>query len=115
MHKILPSLCLAGFVLWIMPLGYFIKPSEQKLFCGGQRAMCMCSIFLPKAPDKAMEHGVVLKTGASNNKENMGGSNYFVSSHPMVGPGLQSTSVFEDPFLLYHNPFPAASEYVPKI
>jgi hypothetical protein len=32
-----------AFILWILPLGIFIAPSKEKLFCDGQRAICMCS------------------------------------------------------------------------
>ena len=36
------------FVVWLLPLGVFIAPSEEKIVCGGKRAICLCS----HRPDK---------------------------------------------------------------
>jgi hypothetical protein len=118
MKKILTSLILLGFILWILPLGYFIKPSMEKLACDGQRAMCMCRCMLGhRSVDRAMEAGVVLKTGSSSNKENSSGgsSNYFVSAKSAAVLNVHAVSVFENQFLTYKNPFLASIEYVPKI
>lgn len=32
-------------LLWLMPLGYFIKPSQEKTACDGQRPFHMCSMM----------------------------------------------------------------------
>jgi len=117
MKKLLASFLLVSFILWVLPLGVFIKPSLQKLACDGQRAMCMCHAFIPKSVDKAMEPGMALKAGGAANKENSsgGGSNYFVSARPAVTLNLHLTSFFENQHLCYKSPFLAALEYVPKI
>jgi hypothetical protein len=117
MKRLLASFLVISFIVWILPLGYFIKPSQQKLACDGQRAMCMCYAMGHKSPDKAMEAGISLKAGSSTNKENSsgGGGNYFVSAKPVVALNLQSVSVFEYQFLSYNSPFLAALEYVPKV
>jgi len=116
MTRVLIFLLLLSFILWILPLGYFIKPCQQKLACDGERAMCMCHVMMVKSPDKAMEHGVGIKEGASTNKEGSSGSagNYFFSPRNIVSLNLHSSSFFENPFLTYQNPFLAAIEYVPK-
>ncbi len=31
------------FFLWLLPLGVFIKASQEKIACGGKRAICLCS------------------------------------------------------------------------
>ena len=36
------------FFIWILPLGVFIKPFQEKLACDGQRAICMCSHLMAK-------------------------------------------------------------------
>ena len=36
------------FFVWILPLGVFIKPGQEKLACNGQRAICLCSSHLAK-------------------------------------------------------------------
>ena len=116
MKRFLLLFLLFGFLLWILPLGYFIKPSQEHLVCDGQRAFCMCCMMKPKVADKAMEAGVSLKAGTSTGKESSsGGGNYFVSTKPIVMINLHLASVIENPFLAYKNPFLASVDYVPKI
>ena len=117
MKKLLSFFLMVSFILWILPLGVFIKPSQQKIACDGQRAICMCHAFVPKSMGKAMEPGIALKAGSSTSKENSsgGGGNYFVSAKPPVVLNLQLASIFENQHLCYKNPFLAALEYVPKI
>jgi hypothetical protein len=47
LSSIVTILC---FFLWILPLGAFIKPSQEDTACGGKRAfhMCMCSMGMGK-------------------------------------------------------------------
>ena len=119
MKRLLILFLLISFTLWILPLGYFIKPSMQKLACDGQRAMCMCCCMFGhhKSVDKAMEAGIALKACSSSNKENSSGgsSTYFVSVKPAVTLNLHAVSVFENQFLTYKNPFLASIDHVPKI
>jgi hypothetical protein len=44
--------------LWLMPLGAFIKPAQEKLACGGKRAFHMCCAMSGKAPAKAAGTGL---------------------------------------------------------
>ncbi len=110
------SACLS-FILWVLPLGFFINPSQEKLACDGQRALCMCRALVPKSSEKAMEAGINLKAGASANKENSSGGagNYFISARPAIALNLLFASQFENQFLSYRNPSLAALEYVPKV
>jgi len=116
MKNVFLSFVLISFILWILPLGYFIKPSQQQLACDGQRAMCMCHVMLPKSVDKVMP-GVSLKAGATQGKENSSGGtgNYFVNSKPNIVITLNLSSIFDLQFLSYKNPFPVSIECVPKI
>jgi hypothetical protein len=115
MKRLLPSLLVVSFILWILPLGSFIKPSQEKLACDGQRAMCMCHVLILKS-DKVMEPGLMIKAGSSANKENSSGSgnNYFVSARPALALNVHAASIFDNQFLTYKNPYLAALEYVPK-
>src|SRR5258708_462277 len=107
MKRSLGSLLVLSFVLWILPLGNFIKPSQQRLACDGQRAICMCHALVFKAVDKAMEVGMGLKTGSSANKEkSSGGSgNYFVAARSIIATNGQPGSTNENQFFLYKSPF----------
>jgi hypothetical protein len=117
MNKLLSSFLVISFILWILPLGIFVKPSQEKLACDGQRAICMCHALVLKESDKAMEAGINLKAGSSTNKENSsaGAGNYFVSAKPKVILNLHATSFFENQYHCYKNPFLASLEYVPKV
>jgi hypothetical protein len=110
MNKVFGSFLVISFVLWVLPLGVFIKSSQEKLACDGQRAICMCHAMVLKSP------GAGLKIGPSTNKENSsgGGANYFVSARPVIALNLKSASFFENQYLCYKSPFLAALEYVPK-
>jgi hypothetical protein len=117
MKKSLILFLAVSFIIWILPLGYFIKPSQQKIACDGQRAMCMCHAFIPKSSDITMGPGAAFKAGSSTNKENSssGASSYFVSAKPAIVLNLPSVTLFQDQYLCYKSPFLAALEYVPKV
>src|SRR5438552_3879880 len=116
MKTLLPLFLTLSFILWILPLGIFIKPSHEKLACDGQRAVCMCHALIPKSSDKAMEPGIALKAGSSTNKENApGAGSYFISLKTTAALNLPYASFFSNPHLCYKSPYLAAFEYVPKI
>ena len=118
MKKLLDTFLVISFILWILPLGYFIKPSQEKLACDGQRAICMCFCMMGhRSPDKAMEAGMALKAASPSGKENSSGGagNYFVSATPAFALNVKLASILENQYLCYKNPFLAAIEYVPKI
>lgn len=45
MKRITASFLFIAVVLWLMPLGAFIKPSQEKTACDGKRAFHMCSMM----------------------------------------------------------------------
>jgi hypothetical protein len=63
------------FVLWILPLGVFIKPTDEKKVCGGQRAICLCSHIIKGKDDRSKK--IILAHPPSPEKENApsGGNN----------------------------------------
>lgn len=43
------TLCVcAAFLLWIFPLGIYIKVAQEANLCGGRRAICLCTQALIK-------------------------------------------------------------------
>jgi hypothetical protein len=116
MKNITVLFLLLNFIFWILPLGIFIKPSHEKLACDGQRAICMCHAFIPKSMDKAMEHGMALKTGGATNKENApNAGNYFVSAKSAILLNLPFASVFDNQRFFYKSPYLTLLESVPKV
>lgn len=114
MQRAVSSFVAVLFLIWILPLGVFIKPSQEKVACDGQRAMCMCHAFIPKVSDKAMEPGINLRAGASTNKENPSAGNYFISVKPAAILSSHLASLFQNQLIPYRSPFLASLEHVPK-
>ncbi len=116
MNKISASFLIISFLLWLLPLGYFIKPGQEKLACDGQRAVCMCHALVPKGSRQAMEPGMGLRAGGSTHKDNAtGGGNYFISVKPPLALPLLSAFLVENQHFFYRNPYLTALEHVPKI
>jgi len=114
MKKWLVLFLAVSFILWILPLGVFIKPSQEKIVCDGLRAMCMCTMG-HRSADKVMEPGISLKAASQSKENSSGGGNYFVSAKPVVIFNLRLASIVGNQFFLYKNPFLATLEYVPKV
>jgi len=113
-RRLISSLTFVLFFIWLLPLGIFIKPSQEKVVCDGQRAICMCHAFVPKASASAVEPGINLKAGTSSNKENPSGGNYFVSTKPVVILNSYLMSLFQNQFFPYKSPSLVSLEQVPK-
>jgi hypothetical protein len=68
---------------WLMPLGAFIKKTEEKTACGGKRAFHMCSMMQESQPtQEGPSDGVVKFTSASGSVEKSqpsgsGGNEFF--------------------------------------
>ncbi len=45
MHRTFSAFVTLCLVFWLMPLGAFIKPSQEKTACDGKRAFHMCSMM----------------------------------------------------------------------
>jgi hypothetical protein len=52
MKRFLSFLTSFLFLIWILPLGVFIKPSQEKEFCNGRRAICLCTKLMAKMKDQ---------------------------------------------------------------
>jgi hypothetical protein len=106
------------FFIWILPLGIFIKPSQEKIACGGQRAICLCSHAQSKVKSNAME-AYGLKNNSNNNKESnaSGGAagHYYLAAYLFNQNNLTPCSLNDAMFLAYHNPFLKSIEHIPKV
>ena len=118
MKKALLSFIVIAFFIWLLPLGVFIKPSQEKTACGGQRAICMCQVQMTKSQSKPLE-GISLKGGSNQKNENAsakgGGSNYFTIALFKGQQDLVLARLFENESLRYTNPYSASFEHVPKV
>jgi hypothetical protein len=57
------------FTLWILPLGVFVRPSDEKKFCDGQRAICLCKHLIDKQMAKNAGKILLRSMTASPEKE----------------------------------------------
>lgn len=53
MKRLVSFSAAVAFTAWILPLGFFIKPSQEKTACGGQRPFHMCSMMKKMRTDAA--------------------------------------------------------------
>jgi hypothetical protein len=116
MQRLTATVSTFAFLLWILPLGVFIAPSKEKILCGGQRAICMCS------------HGGHHKhslpaTGYSFEKsddQKEEGSGFASSTHyeaavQLRDPGLAASRHGSDPQTLRQLLVLRPVEHVPKV
>ncbi len=115
MSRIFSIFILLAFFVWIIPLGAFIKVSQEVKVCGGQRAICLCSInFLP-TQSKTIKP--ILTNSGQVNKESSasGGANREFSVDKFIfNPTIKSEYFLSSDLILTTALFIKAIEHVPK-
>ncbi len=117
MRHLIAFLTFVLFFIWLLPLGIFIKPSQEKVACDGQRAICMCCCHMFKKTSNVL--GKVMLScptqGTSKEASSSGGSsNYFLSTvfvTPVIGLRPSQWGSFIQSLSL---PFIRSIESVPK-
>ena len=116
MRHLILILTVLLFFIWILPLGFFIRPSQQKTVCDGQRGMCMCTMFMVK---KAPSHSPnqISMPSQSSNHEPSSSSAYGNAFEPAYSVNavihsnvLPSSEFLPIPSLMFISPI----EHVPK-
>lgn len=105
---------------WIMPLGAFIKPSQEKTACDGRRAFHMCSMVKVGASSavKPSEGRVTLSSAAAIDKlpkASAGGANHDFGLNPIPAahmPGFSRLAQRQEPFVPLEHFF--STDPVPK-
>jgi hypothetical protein len=113
--KFISSIILILFFIWLLPLGVFIKPSQEQVVCGGQRAVCMCSHIQVKVKGSALE-GSSLKSVSASQKEagSSSAGHYYLALNQAVKHLASSFYSNEALLLAYRNPSLKAIEHIPK-
>ncbi len=65
MKRITALFSLVTVILWLMPLGAFIKPSQEKTACDGKRAFHMCSM-MAQTSEKSDTVSITVPSGAGS-------------------------------------------------
>ncbi len=73
-------LIIVVFLLWLIPMGIFITPSKEKMACGGQRAICMCSHAASMSSNSQKTTHRVYKAVPTPQKESSSSGSYFLSA-----------------------------------
>ncbi len=111
------SLLIGVFFLWLLPLGFFIKSSQEKIVCNGQRAICMCHMVLIKTHSTLLA-GELFKAATAHQHErgpSVGGvSTVFTVAQLFDINQRAGLCFFDDNALSYRNPYIALFEHVPK-
>jgi len=106
-------LILFCFFVWILPLGTFIKPSDENKVCGGQRAICLCS-HQPAVVTGAGKASIT-KGGVQKEQAPSGGANEYLAAlniKNIFSPNV--IGFLEDSQFLYALPYTTPIEHVPK-
>ncbi|MCB9771606.1 MAG: hypothetical protein H6754_03565 [Candidatus Omnitrophica bacterium] len=103
-----------AFVLWILPLGVFIKPIDEKKVCDGKRAICMCSHMVKTKTGAAKKFLKVHVPISEKDTSSSGSSNYLAAE-------LKDINSFSGSQFLNHIPnlysfaVSKSVEHVPKV
>ncbi len=118
MKRLVSIAIVAIFLLWLLPLGIFIKPSQEKILCGGQRAVCLCSGKVAKAAvENSLGEVTVKSTGAPQKEQNpsSGGVHLFTIAHrDIIEPNMRLARALNTHISLYSDPSLSSLEHVPK-
>lgn len=122
MKKILSSILICVFSLWLLPVAALVAPSQDKLVCDGQRAICLCrhqpsaKSLQPSSGSRQASGMDAVQSGQSQTiKESGGMAPQFLTRHLLQGVPARGEvlPLPEDPFL-YSFRFIPASESVPR-
>ena len=117
MRYLIASITLFLFFVWILPLGAFIKPSQEKTACDGQRAICMCSHLAAPKSSSASGRMIYKSSGGETQKEHSGGgsSNQFLLTQNRPQINKQASFYYHQQVPLYSLLLIQSIEHIPKI
>ncbi len=106
-----------AFCAWILPLGAFIKPSQEKTACGGARAFHMCTMGM-QAEKKADSDKITFTSASAAEKTNKpaasSGGNSFTQDSVSAGTSDKISRLAELDLILPKTLFLPGPAPVPK-
>ncbi len=106
------------FSVWILPLGNFIKLSEEKTACGGNRAFHMCSMMTPKVHPVGDSQKVTFTSTSGvekTQKSAAAGGNDFFSAASFAGTPDLISKFSESDLIFPSKVFYFSIDPVPKV
>jgi hypothetical protein len=118
MFRLVATVTAFLFFVWLIPMGIFIKAAQEKIACGGQRAICLCSHQQAKLKNNPAE-GYSFQNNSANSKESNasggGAGHFFLAVHLPVENGLNAADFDNVAVLACRNPFLKSIEHIPKV
>jgi len=115
MRRIISTLIIFLFFIWILPLGAFIRPEKEEKACNGQRAICLCSHLLAKHRPQQVASSLLKNGTGTAQKESPGSaSHFFIFPDNIIRLAVNKNVFFSDDILLYISAVPRPVEHVPK-
>jgi len=105
------------FLIWLFPLGSFVKPEADKKLCGGQRPICLCRHLTEEQKEKIVKAVLLKSLHHENSQERRSGMSVPSFLHVVLKYADRRNSVWhlrQTP-LFYNNPFLKSIDHVPKV
>ncbi len=104
------------FFIWILPLGVFIRSSDAKRFCDGQRAICLCAHLVAKHKSPTVKVIAAQNGGvAKESPPSGGGGNHYLVTGKSGMPGSLLSKYSGETASLYSLTVHRPIEHVPKV
>lgn len=117
MKPLVSLLSITLFILWILPLGFFIKPNQEKTACGGLRAVCMCRMGFSALQNKPIEgysNKSVSVDGRVRSVTGVGGASYLTQAVPVIEMRQAQSIDVKELIVYYKDPLHSPVDHVPK-
>jgi hypothetical protein len=86
MKRVGSSIVVFCVFVWLLPLGAFIKPTQEKKACDGRRAFHMCSMMSGKTSAEPSSEKVSISNSSGFNEnaqsQGSGGNEFLIASFP---------------------------------
>ena len=117
MKRFISLFSIVAISLWILPLGAFIKPSQEKTACGGNRAFHMCTgMSQPQKDSTPRKTAFTSNVGVEKtNSSAAGAGTHFLTAGTLTGPRDNSARFLELNLIFPRQVFFLTPEPIPKI
>lgn len=114
--RVAPLLTVVLFIVWILPLGIFVKPNQEKMFCNGKRAMCMCSRLAAKQTSgKTAKVALNNESGPQKEESSSSSGPYLFLVQNSAKADRKISLFFKEQSILHSFLVVRAIEHVPKV
>ena len=114
MNKIISLITISIFFIWILPLGVFIKPENEKKACNGQRAICLCRHLIAEKTVEAKGKVSPKIRNINMERSSLSSNPYFLITSNFKEIHKNMFQYFNQTVLLYSFSIKKPIDHVPK-